>query len=221
MKRFDEARSQVTSITPGQSLKYPPPKYPFLIDQARTAAGKSVFDKTCASCHASERTGTRVPIMEVGTDRERLDTWRKEAAIKTNRVVREFGLERKGLAEERLNGYIASFLDGIRLRTPYLHHGAVPTLRDLLEPVEKRPKTFFRGYTVYNPVKVGFVTTKQEADTIGLMEKREQDILREGVERLGTRFDVSQRASSNQGHTFGIDLPEKDKDALVEYLKTL
>ena len=41
------------------------------------------------------------------------------------------------------------------------------------------------------------------------------------IERIGTRFDVSQRASGNQGHTFGTDLPDKDKDALVEYLKTL
>jgi len=103
----------------------------------------------------------------------------------------------------------------------YLHHDAVPTLRDLLEPVGKRPKVFLRGYDVYNAVKVGFVTTKQEADTIGLTERREQDILREDLERLGTRFDVNQRASSNQGHTFGTDLPDRDKDALVEYLKTL
>jgi len=56
----------------------------------------------------------------------------------------------------------------------YLHHDAVPTLRDLLEPVDKRPKVFFRGYTVYNPVKVGFVTTNEEADTIGLTDEREQ-----------------------------------------------
>jgi hypothetical protein len=201
--------------------KYPVPKYPFPIDQVRAAAGKSVFDQTCASCHASERTGTRVPIAEIGTDRERLDTWSKEAAIKANKVVREFGLERTGLVEEPLIGYVASFLDGIWLRAPYLHHGAVPTLRDLLEPVDKRPKVFFRGYTVYNPVKAGFVTTKQEADTIGLTDEREREILREDIERIGTRFDVSQHASSNQGHVFGTDLPEKDKDALMEYLKTL
>jgi hypothetical protein len=50
----------------------------------------------------------------------------------------------------------------------------VPTLRDLLEPVEKRPKVFFRGYTVYNPVKVGFVSLKEEAGTIGLMDERER-----------------------------------------------
>jgi hypothetical protein len=90
-----------------------------------------------------------------------------------------------------------------------------------LEPVDKRPAIFFRGYDVYNPVKVGFVTTKQEAETIGLTDEREREKLREDVERIGTQFDVSQRASSNQGHTFGTDLPDKDKDTLVEYLKTL
>ena len=45
--------------------------------------------------------------------------------------------------------------------------------------------------------------------------------LREDVERIGTRYDVSQRASGNQGHVFGTDLSDKDKDALVEYLKAL
>ncbi|MGE3978436.1 MAG: c-type cytochrome, partial [Nitrospira sp.] len=99
------------------------------MDQIKATAGKAVFDQACASCHAGERTGTRVPIAEVGTDRERLDTWSQDAAIKANRVVGEFGLERKGLVEEPLIGYVASFLDGIWLRAPYLHHGAVPTLR--------------------------------------------------------------------------------------------
>jgi len=81
--------------------KHPPPQYPFPIDQAKAAAGKSFFDKACASCHVSERTGTHVPTVEIGTDRERLDTWSKESVIKANRVVRDFGLERKGLSPSR------------------------------------------------------------------------------------------------------------------------
>jgi len=66
----------------------------------------------------------------------------------------------------------------------------VPTLRDLLEPVDKRPKACFRGYDVYDPVNVGFVTTKREADRIGLTDEREREKLREDVERIGTRFDI-------------------------------
>lgn len=61
----------------------------------------------------------------------------------------------------------------------YLHHDAVPTLRDLLEPVDKRPKVFLRGYDVYNPVNGGSVTAKQEASTIGLTDEREREKLRE------------------------------------------
>jgi hypothetical protein len=179
------------------------PKYPFPIDQAKAKTGEAVFAQNCARCHASERTGTRVPVEEVGTDRERLLTWSKQAAIESNKIVRSFGIERRGLVENEPSGYIAAFLDGIWLRAPYLHNGSVPTLRDLLKPVADRPKMFYRGYDVYDPVNVGFVTQGKEA------------------ERVGTKFNVTERASSNQGHEYGIGLAPAEKDALIEYLKTL
>jgi hypothetical protein len=118
-------------------------------------------------------------------------------------VVRDMGLERKGLVEATLDGYIVSFLDGIWLRAPYLHNGSVPTLRDLLEPVEARPRIFYRGYDVYDQKKVGFVAQGPDA------------------QRIGTIYDVSRKGGGNEGHAFGTTLPADDKDALVEYLKTL
>jgi mono/diheme cytochrome c family protein len=181
----------------------PAPKYPFPIDDKLAQAGKAVFDQNCARCHASERTGTRVPIAEIGTDRERLATWSKQAAIESNKIVRNFGIERKGLVENEPSGYIAAFLDGIWLRAPYLHNGSVPTLRDLLKPVAQRPEVFYRGYDVYDPKDVGFITTDAEA------------------ERAGTKYNVHERASGNQGHEYGTQLPAAEKDALIEYLKTL
>jgi len=60
----------------------------------------------------------------------------------------------------KTGGYANLPLDGIWLRAPYLHNGSVPTLRDLLEPAAKRPALFYRGYDVYDPAKVGFVTSK-------------------------------------------------------------
>src|ERR1043166_84377 len=107
--------------------KMPAPKYPLAIDEPKAAAGKALFDQNCASCHASERTGTRIPLAEIGTDPNRLASWNKNAALASNKVVRDMGIERKGLVEETLDGYIASFLDGIWLRAPYLHNGSVPT----------------------------------------------------------------------------------------------
>ena len=181
----------------------PAPKYPFPIDGGKAARGKIVFDKACAACHASERTGTRIPVTEVGTDRGRLDTWSKEAAIAANKVVRDMGIERKGLVEEPLNGYIAAFLDGIWLRAPYLHNGSIPTLRDLLKAPQERPPLFYRGYDVYDQVNVGFVSSGPDA------------------ERAGTSYDVRHRGNGNQGHAFGIDLAAGEKEALIEYLKTL
>ncbi len=179
------------------------PKYPFPIKQELVDAGKAVFDQNCAACHRSERTGKRVPVEEVGTDKERLATWSKQAAIDSNKMVKSFGIERKGLVEAEPSGYIAAFLDGIWLRAPYLHNGSVPTLRDMLKPAVERPKVFYRGYNVYDPVDVGFVTQGAEA------------------QRVGTKYDVNERASSNQGHEYGTVLSVKDKDALIEYLKTL
>ncbi len=181
----------------------PAPKYPFPINPQAARVGKTIFDNNCAGCHASERTGTRVPVEEVGTDRERLLTWSKKAAIEANKVVRAFGLERHGLVEAEPSGYIAAFLDGIWLRAPYLHNGSVPTLRDLLKPATERPKEFYRGYDVYDPVNVGFITQGPEA------------------QRVGTKFSVGERASGNRGHEYGTRLPAAGKDALIEYLKTL
>ncbi len=181
----------------------PAPKYPFAIDSAKADRGKQVFDRDCAGCHASERTGTRIPIGEIKTDPDRLATWSKEAAIEANRVASEFGLERRGLVEEPLVGYVAQFLDGIWLRAPYLHNGSVPSLRDLLKPPAERPTTFWRGYDVFDRHNVGFVTRGPDA------------------ERIGTPYDTRERGSKNQGHEFGTEIAETEKDALVEYLKTL
>lgn len=180
-----------------------PPKYPFLLNQSRVAAGKPLFEAQCARCHDSDKTGTRLPLAEAGTDRGRLDTWNKGAAIEANRVVRQMGIERKGLVEEDLIGYKIPYLDGLWLRAPYLHNGSVPTLRDLLEPAARRPKVFWRGYDVYDPVKVGFVSDSDEA------------------RRFGTKLDVASKGGGNQGHEFGTGLSNAEKEALIEYLKTL
>ncbi|MDO9597781.1 MAG: hypothetical protein Q7J47_08680 [Azoarcus sp.] len=201
-KNNDEFLEQVRWIQDYVSNK-PAPKYPFPIDAARAEQGKAVFDANCAACHASSRTGTVVALAEVGTSRDRIDTWNEKAAREANAVVREMGIERPGLVEEPLTGYIAAFLDGIWLRAPYLHNGSVPTLRDLLEPPPQRPTAFWRGYDVYDPVRVGFVTSGAEA------------------ERIGTRHEVAAKGGGNEGHVFGTELPDEDKDVLLEYLKTL
>ncbi len=142
-----------------------------------------------------------IDITEIGTDRNRLDTWTEAGANAANRVRTELGVNYGNMT--KTNGYIAVPLDGIWLRAPYLHNGSVPNLHDLLEPVERRTKVFYRGYDVYDPRNVGFETLSEQA------------------RRARFRFDTGERGNGNQGHLYGADLPARQKDALIEYLKTL
>ena len=54
-------------------------------------------------------------------------------------------------------GYKARPLNGVWATAPFLHNGSVPTLWDLLQPVEKRPKQFYKGYNVYDFDNLGFI----------------------------------------------------------------
>lgn len=180
-----------------------PPKFPFPIDEKLTARGSEIFTNTCASCHAfgGVRTGTVIPVEEVGTDRHRLDMWTQQAADTYNEFAQGYEFDFDNL--RKTNGYVAVSLDGLWLRAPYLHNGSVPSLQDMLDKPENRTKVFYRGYDVYDPEKVGFVSAGSEA------------------ERVGFKYDTSVPANSNQGHLYGTDLPGEDKKALIEYLKTL
>jgi hypothetical protein len=79
----------------------------------------------------------------------------------------------------------------------------VPTLRDLLAAPEQRPAVFYRGYDVVDVEQVGFVSTGPAAKANGF------------------RFDTTLRGNANGGHSYGTDLGDADKRALIEYLKTL
>jgi mono/diheme cytochrome c family protein len=101
-------------------------------------------------------------------------------------------------------------LDGIWATPPYLHNGSVPTLYDLLSPVNERPASFTLGNREYDPVHVGYRTDAIEG---------------------GFVMDTSVRGNWNKGHEFanapgqpgviGRLLTPDERLALVEYLKTL
>ena len=189
----------------GYLRNLPPPKYPFDVNAQLAASGKPAFDRACASCHApgpGSRLGTLIEIGEIGTDRNRLETWTQAGADAANQVRTRLGVNYANMT--KTNGYIAVPLDGIWLRAPYLHNGSVPNLRDLLGPLEKRTKVFYRGDDVYDPRNVGFVSNVATENG-----------------RAFFRFDTRERGNGNQGHRYGVDLSVKEKDALLEYLKTL
>lgn len=180
-----------------------PPPYPLPIDAQLASEGSAVFQTECASCHAKggARTGQLIPVEEIGTDPHRLRMWTPAAASAYNEYSSKYSWKFSHFQSTK--GYASVPLDGLWLRAPYLHNGSVPTLTDLLEPVEKRPRLFWRGYDVYDSEHIGFETTT------------------DGAKRIGTRFDVTLPGNSNVGHTYGTTLPPDVKRALLEYLKTL
>ena len=112
-------------------------------------------------------------------------------------------------------------LNGIWATAPYLHNGSVPTLWDMLLPAAERPKTFCVGSKEFDPEKVGLKTVSQPVDKCPT-----------GY----TLFNADFLGNSNAGHSFqgdfqgkrtsaagviGPELNDKQRGALVEYLKSL
>jgi mono/diheme cytochrome c family protein len=188
-----------------------PPAYPYSVDAALAARGAPIYREYCAGCHGAsgtdftgERVGQVTPIGEIRTDRHRLDSYTEELAANQNLLYAAYPDERFRHFR-KTHGYANQPLDGLWLRAPYLHNGSVPTLRDLLNPASQRPRIFYRGYDVYDPRNVGFVS----------------DVAAEKGRRH-FRFDTSLPGNGNFGHegrAYGTELPAADKEALLEYLK--
>jgi cytochrome c5 len=179
-----------------------PAAYPFPIDHAAAERGKSVFDQQCAGCHAfgAKSTGQVEDIAQIGTDRHRLDSFSAALVDKFHSIDNPpFKFD----AYRKTNGYANVPLDGIWVRAPYLHNGSVPNLQAMLETPQNRPVVFYRGYDVYDPEHVGFVSEGPEAAKVGFL------------------VDTNIPGNGNQGHLYGTDLAAAQKHDLIEYLKTL
>jgi hypothetical protein len=97
--------------------------------------------------------------------------------------------------------YAARVLTGIWTAGPYLHNGSVPSLWELLKPPGERITRFAIGHREFDPVAVGLDTAAAPG-------------------RAMFEVDAS-NGNGNGGHDYGTTLPEEDRWALVEYLKTL
>jgi hypothetical protein len=190
----------------------PPPPYPYDDgDSALAARGATVYQQECLACHGDHRfkdgvkvgegLGRVVDVSQVGTDRYRLDSYTPVFAANQYSLFPDSPY--RFTRFRKTNGYANHPLDGIWARAPYLHNGSVPTLRDLLETPDRRPRAFYRGYDLYDRTRLGFVSDVAEAG--------------------GRRFflyDTSIPGNSNAGHLYGTSLADEDKRAILEYLKT-
>lgn len=176
----------------------PAARYPYAVDAAKAKQGQRLWhSEGCADCHAfgGTRAGQITPRGELGVDPERNVLFSTEVAeaFKSLGVGRPWHITHY----RSTHGYLNVWTDGIWARAPYLHNGSVPTLWDLLQPVDKRPAVFGRGCDIFDANKVGWSCAGPFV------------------------FRTTLPGNGNSGHLYGTQLADDDKLALIEYMKTL
>jgi hypothetical protein len=198
-----------------------PPRYPFPIDRPLAAAGEPLFKRHCARCHGTygeqwTYPNKVVPLAEVGTDPRLAESFsgRNFRHYNESWLAREAGPDGRPFLVSDTRGYQAPPLDGVWATAPYLHNGSAPTVYHVLNSAA-RPRVFTRSYRTgegdYDPVRLGWkVTVLEQPPGAGLP----------GFERRKV-YDTTRPGQSNGGHTYGDDLTDDERLAVIEYLKTL
>lgn len=190
-----------------------PPRYPFNINQRLATQGKDVFRTNCAGCHGScggeaNYPGKMVPLDEIGTDPVRMQALTPEH----RQGYHESWFAHYGNDATVIEpvGYQAPPLNGIWATAPYFHNGSVPTLWHVLHP-DERPAIWRRtDINGFDESRIGL-----QIEVLGqLPEALRGDQRRE-------YFDTSVKGKSAAGHDYPNRLSPAEKEALLEYLKTL
>jgi mono/diheme cytochrome c family protein len=198
-----------------------PPKYPFTIDSELAKRGREIFADTCASCHGTY--GERwtypnkiVPLAKIGTDPRLAESFSERNVRHLNALwfTHETGPDGKPFQVADTRGYQAPPLDGVWATAPYFHNGSAPTVYHVLNS-KARPKVFTRSYRTgeeeYDQRRLGWkVTVLEQPPGPDTSEFERRKV-----------YDTTLPGRGNGGHTFGDDLSEDDRLAVIEYLKTL
>ncbi len=186
-----------------------PPKFPESVNENQAEKGKAIFEELCSRCHGTYGEDEYYPNKLVGLNIVKTDSFYAQYSYQnedfTNWLNSSWIMtsEPKAWVQPEL-GYIAPPLDGVWATAPYLHNGSVPDLATLLNS-PKRPKYWSRSIKNdnYDLDKVGLKYSKAEAAN--------------SVYIYNTTLD----GYGNGGHTFADELKDADRQALIEYLKTL
>lgn len=157
--------------------------------------------------------------IKVGVALSYLGTIIRTKAYDDHRYTKDQRAERDGFgivdAPQIVAGYKPRPLAGVWASPPFLHNGSVPTIYDLLSPVEDRPKTFRVGSREFDTVKLGLA----EAGA----SYWEFDTSRDGNRNTGHEFSTRYREWKEgdgpaQG-SIGPLLSHEDRLAIIEHLK--
>lgn len=209
-------------------MDFPAPVYPLYdtVDKKLVQQGHRLYEYYCADCHGEKsqhentsfeydtykykHLGTVIPLADIGTDKGRYLSYTENFAGAQNLLYAGYPWRFSHFS--KTDGYANHPLDGIWARSPYLHNGSVPTLRDLLEPGANRPAAFYRGSKQFDWQRVGYRSYANAA--INNMNSPEAGLFLFKTDLLG---------NSNAGHegeSYGTNLAPWQKDAIVEYMKT-
>jgi mono/diheme cytochrome c family protein len=203
-------------------LTLEPPKYPFPVNSQLARQGETVFKETCSRCHGTYGKDWTYPnkvvaIDVIGTDRNRYVGFSEQSGRNYNESW--FAREKSGwFADDyparRTAGYQAPPLDGIWATAPYFHNGSVPTVYHVLNS-KIRPKVYTRSFQTgkedYDPEKLGWKIQVLERGADPSMPAHQRRQI----------YDSTLPGRGNGGHTFGDDLSDEERRAVIEYLKTL
>lgn len=192
------------------------PKYPFAIDMNLATAGKKVFETSCARCHGTYGEGGSyvtqlVPLADIGTDPMLAQGETEFSARFVEWFAQSFWGQTSRM--EPNEGYVAPPLDGIWATAPYLHNGSVPTIAALLDSAT-RPTYWTRNFTSnsdYDETTLGWRFTTLATGHAGPGSSAQKAKI----------YDTTELGYTNTGHNFGDDLEPADRQAVLEYLKTL
>jgi hypothetical protein len=227
------------------------PKYPGAIDASLVPRGQALFASQCNDCHGpnGSRTGSVIPLAEIGTDAERHQLWTAEAAQRYNDYAKGYDWKFENFrgTDGPDGGYVAMPLTGAWLLGPYLHNGSVPSLADLLQdpyaPSELSQMLAGPNTVISNSPRRATESELRRVENVvrrARTEGRRPPLFFRGYDVLDTTrvgfvadrgsvpdetppfiYDTRRRANGSSGHTYGTSLSADDKRALLEYLKTL
>ncbi len=209
----DSAEAREVNSHFGDVLAYlysiEPPKYPKTIDQSLAAKGQQVFTTNCSGCHGTYGKEGRYPNLLIPAAVIKTDSMLYGSNQQNPQFIDWFNKSWFAQAPNPAQlvpfaGYIAPPLDGVWITAPYLHNGSVPTLRALLNSKE-RPTYWKRNFKhpQYNYNAIGCDYTVEKPTK----SKRV--------------YNTTLPGYGNMGHYFGDKLTEAERDAVIEYLKTL
>jgi len=198
---FNDVLAYINSIQP--------PAYPNPVNKKLVKHGGILFVQYCSKCHGSYGNSGEYPNLLIPESDIKTDSLLYKSNYQSYQFVDWFNNSWFAMGDhpaklEPFNGYIAPPLDGIWITAPYLHNGSVPDLETLLNSKE-RPTYWSRDFDhpEYDYDKLGWKYSVKDSA--------------QGT----TTYNTTLRGYGNYGHTYGDKLSNRERKAIIEYLKTL